>query len=1345
MTDPRPVVDQSQYDSKYYSCHCGSIPYSRSEPHWAIFFSEVALNIESTLHVKSVFDAGCAIGFLVEALRERGVAAFGRDFSHYAINQIPIELRPYCAEGSIEEPIEGVFDLVTCIEVLEHMLPRAGEVAIERMCAAAPLVLVSSSPTDLIEPTHINVQAPLHWLRLFARHGFGPRADYDASFLCPWAMLLERRDTAPTEYELLAFAQIINDRMAAADSRVECAAVERERQDLQERLYSQATGIAHERVIVQAQIAQLERELSVERKQALEIVEERDALRRAGRDLERACAEAVAHASSLQDRLSAIENSTSWRATQPIRRALNQIPFLHKMIRRSAKIIKWTASGQLLSRLRERISSFDKDMQVVSASGLFNKKWYVETYPEARAFPGGPLAHFMEVGARNSCNPNPFFDVDWYLTSHADAAEQSINPLIHYIRIGWRERARPSTRFDPSWYLETYPDVASEGVEPLAHFLNFGEAEGRNPRAPRVHRPVTRAALKRIKMPLAREEMALFVTHAPHGTIKPHVPVYVDALRRQGVAVTLIVASERMGEFLLDGIEDRVDGLYIRQNQGFDFAAWAHVIRDVDLSQAHTLYLVNDSLIGPLNESSFAETMKRIRSSHAELLCLTDNMERGHHFQSYFLVAKGRAVPELEDFLFKVTTCDSKEEVIDAYEVKLMPYFKERGYAREALFPAPITSNTTITRWRELIADGFPFVKTAVLRAVENSDWREVLSAQGFDPQVAELSVAIIEAGERSAPKPPAAPRALRDTVDDFAFAVPSGLARSVSSQPGRIAVVCHLFHADLAVEIASVLRNIPFPFDVFISTDDSEKKRRIETVFATWTEGKFEVRLVANRGRDIAPKLVSFRDVYPHYDLCLHLHSKESSHHPLLQHWREYLLLTLAGSPEVVRSIFGAFAAAPELGMIAPQHYEPMRQWGSWGGNFRKAADLARRMGLTLDDHAALDFPSGSMFWARTSALKPLLELELAAQDFEPEAGQIDGTLAHAIERLYFVSTEAAGMTWAKVARAEFFGTESRIETVNDASELHDYLGRRTWRVSDAIARPGQETLLPIEATPAPLIEAAQRRALGLDRPAPRLRVAVGVVSYNNDAVQLDRCLRSAGGAAMLMLWDNGEPSTPSPEVAGRLVHEGGHGNLGFGAAHNRLMARAFDEGADIYVCANPDGFFHPAAIDRLARMIEAHDGAALVECIQFPVDHPKLFDDASLRTDWTSGAALAIPRRIYDIVGGFDDGFFMYCEDVDFSWRVRAQGFDVVICPTALFVHEVTNRPSSDVTLRMIAESGARLGQKWGSRSFARWALTQGKGARALAYIGQKVPVDWRDVADFDHGFSFSGTRWS
>ena len=74
------------------------------------------------------------------------------------------------------------------------------------------------------------------------------------------------------------------------------------------------------------------------------------------------------------------------------------------------------------------------------------------------------------------------------------------------------------------------------------------------------------------------------------------------------------------------------------------------------------------------------------------------------------------------------------------------------------------------------------------------------------------------------------------------------------------------------------------------------------------------------------------------------------------------------------------------------------------------------KRLGVRLSADSLLDFPTGTMFWAKTEALRPLFDLGLTYQDFEAEEGQIDGTLAHAIERCLLLVAELRGFGHAKV-----------------------------------------------------------------------------------------------------------------------------------------------------------------------------------------------------------------------------------------------------------------------------------------------------------------------------------------
>ncbi|MFH5926978.1 rhamnan synthesis F family protein [Roseomonas xinghualingensis] len=314
--------------------------------------------------------------------------------------------------------------------------------------------------------------------------------------------------------------------------------------------------------------------------------------------------------------------------------------------------------------------------------------------------------------------------------------------------------------------------------------------------------------------------------------------------------------------------------------------------------------------------------------------------------------------------------------------------------------------------------------------------------------------------------EPPAAqeePNTSRPMESDYGLAVPFDFPPLGSPAP-RVAVICHLFHPEIGAEVRAYLRNLPVPANLFLSTDTEAKAAVIRATFADWQEGSVDVRVMPNRGRDIAPKLVGFADAHVGHDLVLHLHSKRSDHATFLAPWRSFLYENLLGSRAVVSSILDAFARLPKLGMVAPQHYGSIRRWLGWNGNYTTARDLAARMGVTLSPIRALDFPSGSMFWARPAALQPLLDLNLSFEDFPTEGAQLDHTPAHAIERLYFLACERSGHAWLKVAQPALHTETGTIVTARTPQDLDRFLGEHGVMLTGPV-------MLPVRKDPAPMV----------------------------------------------------------------------------------------------------------------------------------------------------------------------------------------------------------------------------------------------------------------------------------
>lgn len=178
------------YNEDYYRNCLGPDPYAFREP-WVSFFDHVAERLTRLFQPESVLDAGCAIGLLVDAFQKQDVYAMGVDVSHYATEQASLQGVMGCYQGSLEDLSRFPrVDLLTCIEVLEHIPEELEEKVIQQLCSKTDRIVFSSTSTDFTEKTHVNVREQEHWVEKFRENGF-ELSNWDVSFICPWAKVFE--------------------------------------------------------------------------------------------------------------------------------------------------------------------------------------------------------------------------------------------------------------------------------------------------------------------------------------------------------------------------------------------------------------------------------------------------------------------------------------------------------------------------------------------------------------------------------------------------------------------------------------------------------------------------------------------------------------------------------------------------------------------------------------------------------------------------------------------------------------------------------------------------------------------------------------------------------------------------------------------------------------------------------------------------------------------------------------------------------------------------------------------------------------------------------------------------
>ena len=237
-----------------------------------------------------------------------------------------------------------------------------------------------------------------------------------------------------------------------------------------------------------------------------------------------------------------------------------------------------------------------------------------------------------------------------------------------------------------------------------------------------------------------------------------------------------------------------------------------------------------------------------------------------------------------------------------------------------------------------------------------------------------------------------------------------------LETQPGKIAIQAHIFYLDLLDEMAAHCANMPYKFDALVSIVDATAEEKVRAAFKKISNvDKCIVRVVPNRGRDVAPFIAGFGDLLPKYDFVLHIHSKKSLYTGAeQQNWRNYLLDALLGTQSRIRKIFRAFLDDKSVGVIYPRPAENVPYVAfTWLSNRAQGRLLLNRAGIAPNKTEYFDFPAGTMFWARTKALQKFFALGLTFEDFPPEQGQNDGTIAHAFERSVLLAAQSEEMNF--------------------------------------------------------------------------------------------------------------------------------------------------------------------------------------------------------------------------------------------------------------------------------------------------------------------------------------------
>lgn len=575
-----------------------------------------------------------------------------------------------------------------------------------------------------------------------------------------------------------------------------------------------------------------------------------------------------------------------------------------------------------------------------------------------------------EVGAHS---PSVYFIPSFYNGRNADIGRAQANPYQHFRQFGCRENRDPHPLFNSAWYRKTYEIGDDEGA--FAHYIEIGWRLGYQP-GPTFWSEWYVDQYDGVW----GDPLYHYLTEGWHRGNVPNPLFSVDWYRNQ-IGSESDPQIDPFTDYLVRSERNHVSphpafdaNFYIEQCEiagmpiGNGTSALEHYFTTMGVVNPH-----------PLFDADYYAAQGK--NKHHEL-----------NLVDFLVTERDWKDPHP---LFSAEYYLTHRPDVAAASINPLIHYIASG-AREVCYPHPLFDNQFyLANYHASI----PSHSTPVAHYLNNG------YQKGYS--IRPLQQPVLRA-ERN-------PNSHAIEVDDGAKNVkPAGAAGDKKT----VGIFAHLFYPDMIGRVIDLSKNVRNPCTIFISTDSPAKAELICKYAEKESLHPFEIRVLENRGRDIAPMIVGFSDRIREVDLCVHIHSKKSTHYArAFDEWRNYLFDSNLGSQNLVDNIIALFSDE-SVGMVAPIEFPPIDPLIQWGGNVTQVNALVELMTngeLSVNDSNLLELPSGSMFWFRSEAIHGLLDLDLKTYHFDPEAGQVDGTLAHAIERAFFLICEISGFKWMR------------------------------------------------------------------------------------------------------------------------------------------------------------------------------------------------------------------------------------------------------------------------------------------------------------------------------------------
>jgi len=553
-------------------------------------------------------------------------------------------------------------------------------------------------------------------------------------------------------------------------------------------------------------------------------------------------------------------------------------------------------------------------------------------------------------------------------------------------------------------------------------------------------------------------KVAIVAHFDPNDRIEPTVVELLECLEQVFDQILLVSTSAVDGAALSSLTKTEI---IERPNIGYDFYSYRVGLDRVWREGGEDQVLLLNTSILVLDPEKFTDALHQMTDLARQqgVVGATLSRQFAEHLQSYMLLIGRRVLDAVwfQNFVNAIEPLGDKMEIIRRYELGMTALLRVNGASFAALFTPTAeqmkSAKAAWLRWRkahggswqglrartasaadqynpvqfhaEELARSLGFIKAEVLR--DNPHGIDLSFVEEIAGPERRTEIDRLMAGSRHRYQP-AQPGKLA-TVAAVAKPIPTARLAvwgTPRTRGVRIAVVIHAFFPYVLEEIVGYLSNIVEPFDLYVTTPHEELVAPIFRLGAVHA-ASVTVAVTENRGRDIGPFINLLRQgVFDGYLAVLKLHTKKSRYSGQGDAWRRSLVDELIGDSLKVRRAV-SLLETDDVGIVGP-HADYLSHPSFWGSNRERVMTLLKGLGASSKAAPPLGFFAGSMFWFAPDALKPLKTLPDEALTFDQELGQQDGTLAHALERVFAPLARAQGLraTSLTLKGAEIAGTDT-------------------------------------------------------------------------------------------------------------------------------------------------------------------------------------------------------------------------------------------------------------------------------------------------------------------------------